>query len=435
MIKALILSFHYLPANNMATNRTLAYARHLHKHGIRPTIVTHDFESKGSNKAVIKKFETHTEIYFPLNSHWLSDMHTAWHGQKYLNRMAIFLHWMFGFLDGDPRLLMSYFSLKKALKNHLKNHTYDLIVGIYSPHHMLKLAAYLSRETKTPLALDFRDVWSLRILQNDYKPSRSEELHDKLCAYHWKKWLKQSLFLSIVSADLYQIVYNLSGTKGEVVTNGFESEHYAQKKPQRNHLFTLVFAGTMYQIQKIELLLQAISRLRKASDKWKIKLVFLGSKRNNYNRKLSQFSFKELEPIIRSFNLQDICELTERVKIEEARRIQQESDLLVFPTFSGLTGVQSGKIFEYLGARRPILCFPRDHSVIDELMQETKAGVVLDSVNEIEDYLKKCYTEWEQNGFLGYDGIEEQVTQYSRESQVSKFAELVKQKISVSTKN
>jgi len=87
-------------------------------------------------------------------------------------------------------------------------------------------------------------------------------------------------------------------------------------------------------------------------------------------------------------------------------------------------GIYTGKVFEYLGARRPILVIPRTEGVLDELMEETGAGVAASSEEELIMLLAKWYDEFLTTGSLKYRGKEEAISKYTREQQARKLAQV-----------
>ena len=89
-------------------------------------------------------------------------------------------------------------------------------------------------------------------------------------------------------------------------------------------------------------------------------------------------------------------------------------------------GTHLGKIFDYLASGVDILMAPDDHSVVGDLIRETKAGYIANTPEEVCHFLTKQYHAWSKEGTLKYKGIDEKINQYSREAQVEKMAELIK---------
>ena len=81
------------------------------------------------------------------------------------------------------------------------------------------------------------------------------------------------------------------------------------------------------------------------------------------------------------------------------------------------------KIFEYLGAARPVLALGPKGDVIDELLQETQAGVMVDNVQDMIKVLKNWITEYCKTGHISYRGNRRLIAKkYTRREQARDLA-------------
>jgi len=88
-------------------------------------------------------------------------------------------------------------------------------------------------------------------------------------------------------------------------------------------------------------------------------------------------------------------------------------------------GVYTGKIFEYLGARRPILSIGYKEGVIARLLQETGAGVQVAQAKEIEPWIRQWLTEKRREGRPRWRGSEHSLRPYTRREQTRQLADLL----------
>ena len=89
-------------------------------------------------------------------------------------------------------------------------------------------------------------------------------------------------------------------------------------------------------------------------------------------------------------------------------------------------GAYTGKIFEYLAARRPILAtggFGND--VVEQLLKETNAGVYCLKTDDIRKYLKYFYSEYKKTGRVSFNGDLKGINKYSYREMAKKFAEVL----------
>jgi hypothetical protein len=115
------------------------------------------------------------------------------------------------------------------------------------------------------------------------------------------------------------------------------------------------------------------------------------------------------------------------VSREVSLQKQRESQLLLLLNWSDdlALGVYTGKLFEYLAAQRPILSMGKAGGVIEELLNETGAGVFAPTVNDIKDFLTKCYSEYRSTGEVIYSGRELKIRKYSHSGMARKFSEVL----------
>ena len=105
---------------------------------------------------------------------------------------------------------------------------------------------------------------------------------------------------------------------------------------------------------------------------------------------------------------------------------QLGADVLLHLTWpKGQKGFYSGKIFEYLYARRNILAIPGDGDVVDSLLRETGAGISIETPEEVASKLAEWQREKTQYGVLTYMGREKEITKYDRRISTGKLSEIL----------
>lgn len=88
-------------------------------------------------------------------------------------------------------------------------------------------------------------------------------------------------------------------------------------------------------------------------------------------------------------------------------------------------GIYTGKVFEYLAARRPILATGGTDDVVKELLNETSAGINAQTVKDIKSTLRKLYAEYKLKGKISYQENAEKVNKYSYREIAKKFVEVI----------
>jgi len=83
------------------------------------------------------------------------------------------------------------------------------------------------------------------------------------------------------------------------------------------------------------------------------------------------------------------------------------------------------KIFEYLAARRPVLAVGGFPDVVDQLLDETKAGVSGQTGEDIKAVLLRLYQEYKSTGAVSYSGDEAETSKYSHREMAKRFAAIL----------
>ena len=100
----------------------------------------------------------------------------------------------------------------------------------------------------------------------------------------------------------------------------------------------------------------------------------------------------------------------------------KNSTALLLLAYPKERGVLTSKVFEYLGAGRPVVSVPADGDVIDAFLRETGAGASGNTPEEIGKIIAEYYGEWKARGYASYRGDPDVIARYTRKTQVAKLA-------------
>jgi len=174
--------------------------------------------------------------------------------------------------------------------------------------------------------------------------------------------------------------------------------------------FTITYTGLIYpKRQNPMILLEALSNLVRSSaiDSTDCEIRFYGDKP----------LFESLLFPVKWYG---------KVSHAEAIKAQKESQLLWLLDWDDPDelGVHPGKIFEYLGARRPIIATGGvKGNVVDELIKGAQSGYHAIDVQETEQVLEMCYREWKETGRVEYHGVGQE--KYTWREMTRKYVELL----------
>ena len=285
----------------------------------------------------------------------------------------------------------------------------DVILASGPPYTPFIVAAKLSRETGIPWVCELRDLW---VDNDNYAfPAWRRHLEDRL----ERRTLSTASALVTVSDPLAQTLKTKYALPTYIVTNGYEPDDYTA--PVRGLLpkagLNIVYTGFLYQEkQDIVPLLDALATLVQQGIQANLHLYGRG-----FDSALDQARSRGIEHLVATHG---------NVPYRDALSAQREADVLLLLTWNDEkeTGVYSGKLFEYLGARRPILCVGHFDTVATELVRDRRAGYVSGDCAELARILGELSAQKLARGRIP-DLPEDVGAGFSREEQVGRLREVL----------
>jgi len=295
----------------------------------------------------------------------------------------------------------------------IKSGQFDAIISSAGPYTCHLIAKELKARHGLPWIADFRDLWT----QNHYYSYGSLRLlFERRLEL---KTLGVADALVTVSEPLAQKLKTLHRNKRvSVINNGFDIDD-VDTAPLTKQL-TITYTGQLYQGKRDPaLLFQAVSALIAAGaiNASQIRIRFFGD---------APFW---LEQEIMQYGLSEVVSLHSNVPRDVALYKQRESHALLLLNWDDPSeqGVYTGKVFEYLAAKRPILALGGPSGVVKELLNETNAGVHINALDDLKDLLLFWYKEFKQNSSVNYHGNWDAIEKYSHREMARKFAHLLDQ--------
>jgi glycosyltransferase involved in cell wall biosynthesis len=236
----------------------------------------------------------------------------------------------------------------------------DVIYASAMPVTSLLVADALARDSGIPWVAELRDLW----MDNPYLdlPVWRRRVERRLEA----RVIGAARGLVTISEPLAETLRRRFAAPVEVVTNGFDPEDYpVGARPASDGVVRIVHTGMIYEGRRDPSpLFQALAELGEGARQ--IRLAF-------YGRYLSI-----IEPLAERYGVRGSVEIHDPVPHREALRIQAEADILLLLLWNDTRekGSFTGKVFEYLGARRPILVIGPSNNVASRLIVERGVGVV-----------------------------------------------------------
>lgn len=299
----------------------------------------------------------------------------------------------------------------RACKQTLETRQVDVIWSTSFPLTAHMVAYRLKLATNKPWIADFRDLWTNSGYSDSLRKRLDEVIHAKL--------LTKVDAVVTVSETLAEELRRITCGKKrvEVIRNGFDSADFDGIRREEPRKWTTTFVGSFYSFYDPSPFFGALQRL---IDKGRIQredaqVVFVGEA-NPYLQRLAT-----------RYEVGDITAFTGLIANRESITYQINSSLLLFPLHgSGASpGHITGKLFEYLGARRPILGIVSPDFEAGRIIEETGSGVALNAHDgdSIERYLLDSYLRFKS----GTDGClsGEDLSTYERRYTAGQLANLM----------
>lgn len=300
----------------------------------------------------------------------------------------------------------------KAANNYLENEHVDVILSSFPRPTPLLIAYNLSKKNKIPWVADLRDLWTDYVYY-DYSSFFPRKFIERRLE---KKILSQANSITIVSEPLAEKLKKFRENDVYIIPNGYDPAKVNSGFPLSKK-FTLTYAGGLWGGRRDpKILFEAIEQLNIEK---KIDI-------NDFEINFFAPDKEWLQNAIKEYDIGKIVKIHGLISRKEVIKKEWESQLLLLLLWDNPDekGVFTGKLFEYLAAKRPILALGFVGGVVDDLLKQTNVGVSLVSVDDIKDEILKAYSEFKSYGSVSYKGIAEEVEKYSHEEMAKKFVDV-----------
>lgn len=385
--KLLIITYYWPPTGGAGVQRWLKFVKYLREFGWEPVVYTpSNPESPDDDSSLLKDIPDgveviKTEIWEPYNLYRkftgakkTEKINPAFHTDKSkASSKQSFAVWVRGnLMIPDPRKFWIRPSVK-FLKEWLRKNPVNAIVSSGPPHSMHLIARGLHRITGIPWIADFRDPWTNIDFYDDLKLSSwADKKHRRL----ERSVLEEAnVVLSVGKTMNEQFIEMMQGwnpdantSKFKVIANGYDESDVYKGEIIPDKKFSIAHIGTMNNARNPEVLWKACRRLSEESkefaDQLEIKLV-------------GKVDHSVVESV-KHYGLGNALNLIEYMPHHEVVKVQQQSRLLLLVLNNTRTakGILTGKFFEYMSAKRPILAVGPVDGDAAEILRESNAGTI-----------------------------------------------------------
>lgn len=422
MKKVLIITYYWPPAGGPGVQRVLKFAKYLPDYNWQPIILTVEkgnypsidedlvkeipFNCKVYRTKIFEPFE----IYKSLIGKKSDDKIPTFVLSKTKNEKLIdkIIKWVRANLFiPDAKIGWKFFMIQTGMKI-IQNEKPDVIFSSSPPHSLQIGAMILAQKSNLPWIADFRDPWTNAFWQSDIKRIPIAKKKDKSLE---NKVISSCDALITVSDSIKNDFIKIRSNNCFTITNGFDEVDFKVVK-NKNAKFTIRYTGTLGRDQQIQSLLKSLEKIPvKIIDN--IIIEFFGSFHSTITEQIFSSPFKYLFTLHESVSHSKSVELISNADLL----------LLIIPNTKNNEGIVTGKIFEYLATKNPILGFGPKNGDASDILLKTGCGKMFEHNSDASDFIIEQYKMWELN--IPFFPNENVIKSFSRKMLTKDLAEVL----------
>lgn len=418
-MKVLIITYYWPPAGGPGVQRWLKFVKYLRDFGVEPIVYTVD-------KVNYPILDKSLQKDIPDNVKILKQ--PIWEPNKLFRKSS--KKTSAGFLDAKPSFFgkiaqyirANYFIpdarkfwIKPSvsyLSNYLNKNSIDVVITTGPPHSLHIIGLKLKEKLNIKWIADFRDPWT----EIDYfhqlpLTKNSIERHEAL----ERQVLKNADAVLVIGKTMAES-YEKYRSDVHVITNGYDSMNETQHV-NLDTKFSVVHIGMMNADRNHKILWQALQELCEEDSNFSedLQLKFIG--------KLADEVFQS----INDHKLKSNVEFIDYVEHHKVLEYQKSAQVLLLSVNNvpSSKAIITGKIFEYLQAKRPILAIAPKDGELAEILKNTNAGATVDFNDKeaLKTYISNFYTSYKSQTLAVESS---NIKQYHRKNLTHQLAKIIK---------
>ena len=402
--RVLVLAYYFPPVGGAGVQRTLKFVKYLARLGWDATVVSTRSRAYGArDPSLLQEVPQSTRVVrtaaLPLARYLGYALHRLG-----LMQVRAFVLWPDGGLGWMP---FAFLAAMRAVRRDRP----DVLFSTSSPYGSHLVALSIARLTGLPWVADFRDEWAANP-HLAHQPRVLAALSERA-----ELAIARRAARIVVAADYFTIAGVAAADPRRVeIVNGVDDEDLADgvTGPPANR-FVVAHVGSIYDLRDPTPALRALADLVSSgtipAEQLEVRLVG-----NLW---------------IPGFAAPPGIGVTVTGYVEHDRALAEMASatvLLLYVPRGDLA--PSGKLFEYLGSGRPVLCLASERNLASRLVEDWDAGVVADPLDEdaIERAILRLWRRWQEGGLPEQTEVRRRVLErYSRRANAVTLAQVLEQ--------
>jgi glycosyltransferase involved in cell wall biosynthesis len=373
---ALLVTYYWPPAAGPGVHRWLRFSRYFKENGWQLTVYCPEngewpvidkglIASVPDDLTIIRKpiFEPHRYLGKKNNPNkggaFTTDKKPGWKQR--------FIMWVRGNVFIPDARMFWINPSSRFLVRYLKQHPeITTLITTGPPHSMHLIGKNVKRKTGIYWVADFRDPWTQIDFYDELMlGKRADNKHHKL----EKQVLREADQIITVSNRCAEGLSQIAEKQVNVVTNGYDFPDFDPAEFPIDSQFCIAHFGSMPAARNPKVLWAALSEL----------IHELPEVKNHLKIRLVGPVDQSVFDSIKQADLDMFLEHIPYVSHTESIALQRKTPvlLLVANDKGNVKGILTGKVFEYLGAKRFILAIGETEGDLAELIRHTQSGEIL----------------------------------------------------------
>ena len=420
MKKVLIIAYYFPPHTEIGSQRSYKLAKYFTQFGWEPIVLTIKLSGKppegvriiatdykdivGSIKSKIQ-FNKKKGFHEQLGTHVTKNFNYPTFRSKIVKALKEIVAFP------DIQRGWYKFALKSAHELFSKEKI-DVIISTSSPVTAHLIARELKLKYDVPWVADLRDLWTNN---HFYKKYKLIKYFEKRLEFKTLSDAEALVTVTTRFSDELKILHKQK--KIFCITNGYDSDDFPNTKIRLRNKFIITHTGTLSDGKRDPSLL--------------FDVLYSLINENKISRDLIEIRFygpfqSWLADDIKKYKLGGIVNYYGLIPREEVLRKQKESQILliVLDSHNKEESVYPAKVFEYFGARRPIIAIGGRGGIIDDLLEKTQAGKFASNFGLLRSIILQYYQEFIKFGAVKYCG-NCNIYNYTYDAIANKYSEIL----------
>lgn len=420
-MKALIITYYWPPAGGSGVQRWLKFVKYLQDFDVEPVVYTVENPDYVITDDTLKK-EIPNGIKIIKQPIWEPNNLLTLFKSKQQKTSAGFLNPDPSFLEKQLQYIRANYFIPDArkfwvkpsvrfLSEYLKNNKVDVVITTGPPHSLHLIGMELKRRFPIKWISDFRDPWTdIDYFHQLPLTEKAIQKHKKL----EKKVLQQSDVVIVIGKTMKD-KFDKFNKNIHVISNGFDGDITDSEK-ELDKKFSITHIGLMNADRNPKILWEVLSEMISKNSEFAKDLEI----------KLIGEVAKEVKTHIADSKLEKMTQYINYVPHHKVMEYQRSTQVLLLAVNNvpSAKGIITGKIFEYLQAKRPIVAIAPKNGDLAEIINETKSGVIV-GFNEKDELKKVILNLYQQYNDKNLNINSNNIEQYHRRNLTKKLAKVM----------